>query len=108
MQKLLGKLRISVGDFNLIQNGDKIAVGLSGGNDSMVLLHLLKKFQSFSPEKFDLIAITLDTMARADFSPFETVCSNINIPLYIYKTPIKEIVFHFFKKKIHVLKNKIQ
>ncbi|KOR25559.1 ATPase [Clostridium sp. L74] len=83
MQRLLGKLRRAVGDFNLIQNGYKIAVVLSGGKDSMVLLHLLKKFQSFAPEKFDLIAITLDTMAVSDFSPLETVCSNINVPLYI-------------------------
>ncbi|NFS08270.1 tRNA 2-thiocytidine(32) synthetase TtcA [Clostridium botulinum] len=99
MQKLLGKLRRAVGDFNLIQNGDKIAVGLSGGKDSIVLLHLLKKYQSFSPEKFDLIAITLDTMTGADFSPLENVCSNINVPLYIYKTPIKEIVFDLRKEK---------
>ncbi|APH19049.1 tRNA 2-thiocytidine biosynthesis TtcA family protein [Clostridium botulinum] len=99
MQKLLGKLRRAVGDFNLIQNGDKIAVGLSGGKDSIVLLHLLKKYQSFSPEKFDLIAITLDTMTGGDFSPLENVCSNINVPLYIYKTPIKEIVFDLRKEK---------
>lgn len=65
----------------------------------MVLLHLLKKFQSFFHEKFDLIAITLDTMTGADFSPFETVCSNINVPLYIYKTPIKEMVFDLRKEK---------
>lgn len=99
MQKLLGKLRRAIGDFNLIQNGDKIAIGLSGGKDSMALLHLLKKYQNFSPEKFDLIAITLDTMAGADFSPLETICSNINVPLYIYKTPIKEIVFDLRKEK---------
>lgn len=99
MQKLLGKLRRAIGDFNLIQNGNKIAIGLSGGKDSMALLHLLKKYQNFSPEKFDLIAITLDTMAGADFSPLETICSNINVPLYIYKTPIKEIVFDLRKEK---------
>ncbi|APH17343.1 tRNA methyl transferase family protein [Clostridium sporogenes] len=99
MQKLLGKLRRAIGDFNLIQNGDKIAVGLSGGKDSITLLHLLKRYQSFSPKKFDLIAITLDTMTGADFSPLESVCSNINIPLYIYKTPIKEIVFDVRKEK---------
>ncbi|AVQ46575.1 tRNA 2-thiocytidine biosynthesis TtcA family protein [Clostridium botulinum] len=99
MQKLLGKLRRAIGDFNLIQNGDKIAVGLSGGKDSITLLHLLKRYQSFSPEKFDLIAITLDTMTGADFSPLESVCSDINVPLYIYKTPIKEIVFDVRKEK---------
>lgn len=99
MQKLLGKLRRAIEDFNLIQNGDKIAVGLSGGKDSITLLHLLKRYQSFSPEKFDLIAITLDTMTGADFSPLESVCSNINVPLYIYKTPIKEIVFDIRKEK---------
>ncbi|MGO5075585.1 tRNA 2-thiocytidine biosynthesis TtcA family protein [Clostridium sporogenes] len=99
MQKLLGKLRRAIGDFNLIQNGDKIAVGLSGGKDSITLLHLLKRYQSFSPEKFDLIAITLDTMTGADFSPLESVCSDINVPLYIYKTSIKEIVFDLRKEK---------
>ncbi|EJO5346239.1 tRNA 2-thiocytidine(32) synthetase TtcA [Clostridium botulinum] len=99
MQKLLGKLRRAIGDFNLIENRDKIAVGLSGGKDSIALLHLLKKYQSFSPEKFDLIAVTLDTMTGANFSPLESVCSNINVPLYIYETPIKEIVFDLRKEK---------
>lgn len=47
MQKLLGKLRRAIEDFNLIQNGDKIAVGLSGGKDSITLLHLLKDIKAF-------------------------------------------------------------
>ena len=58
MQKLLSKTRQAINEYNLIEEGDKIAVGLSGGKDSLTLLHILKNYQKFSPQKFDLIAIT--------------------------------------------------
>ena len=57
MQKLLSKARQAIKEFNMIEENDKIAVGLSGGKDSLTLLHILKSYQRFSPEKFDLIAI---------------------------------------------------
>ena len=60
MQKLLSKTRQAIKEYNLIEYGDKIAVGLSGGKDSLTLLHILKNYQRFSPEKFELIAITLN------------------------------------------------
>ena len=60
MQKLLSKMRQAINDYNLIEDGDKIAVGLSGGKDSLTLLHLLNSYKKFSPHKFELIAITLN------------------------------------------------
>ncbi|GAA0744360.1 tRNA 2-thiocytidine biosynthesis TtcA family protein [Clostridium oceanicum] len=99
MQKLLSKLRKAINDFDLIQDNDKIAVGLSGGKDSICLLQLLKKYQRFSPEKFDLIAIVIDPNSGADFSPMEEMCSEMDIPIHIYKTNIKEIVFDIRKEK---------
>lgn len=99
MQKLLSKLRRAVQDFNLIEDGDKIAVGLSGGKDSITLVHLLKNYQRFSPQKFDLVAITLDPGTGADFSPMKKMCEEIDVPFYIYNTNIKEIVFDLRKEK---------
>ena len=59
MQKILSKLRKAVEDYNMIEEGDKIAVALSGGKDSVTLLYALKNLQIFYPKKFDLIAITV-------------------------------------------------
>ena len=57
MQKLLSKTRQAINDFNMINDNDKIAVGLSGGKDSVTLLHILKNYQKFSPQKFELIMV---------------------------------------------------
>ncbi|WP_027623688.1 tRNA 2-thiocytidine biosynthesis TtcA family protein [Clostridium lundense] len=99
MQKLLSKLRRAVADFKLIQSGDKIAIGLSGGKDSITLLHLLSRYRIFSPEPFDLIAITIDPGTGVDFSPMEILCKDLNVPFYIVKSDIKEIVFDIRKEK---------
>jgi len=93
MQKLLSRLRRAVVDFDLIQAGDKIAVGLSGGKDSITLLYLLNAYKRFSPQPFELIAITLDPGAGADFSEMIRICKELNVPYYLFKTKIKEIVF---------------
>jgi len=99
MQKLLSKLRRAVNDFKLIEAGDKIAVGLSGGKDSIAVLHLLKKYQSFSPEPFELIAITLDPGTGAKFDDMVSLCKELDVPYHIIKTDIKEIVFDIRKEK---------
>jgi tRNA 2-thiocytidine biosynthesis protein TtcA len=99
MQKLLSKLRRCINDYILINEGDKIAVGLSGGKDSLTLLRLLKAYQRFSPEKFELIAITLDTGNGSNFQPLIDLCNEINVEYHIIKTDINEIVFNIRKEK---------
>ncbi|MCY6485638.1 tRNA 2-thiocytidine(32) synthetase TtcA [Clostridium aestuarii] len=99
MQKLLSRLRKAIVDFNLIQSGDKIAVGLSGGKDSITLLHLMKTYQRFSPEPFELIAITLDPGSGSNFDGMIQMCKDLDVPYYLFKTRIQEIVFDIKKEK---------
>lgn len=98
MQKLLSKMRQAINDFDMIQDGDKIALGLSGGKDSLTLLHLLNTYKNFSPQKFDLIAITLNP-GDVDNSPLHTLCKDLNLPFYEIQTDIKKIVFDLRKEK---------
>lgn len=98
MQKLLSKMRQAINDFNLIEDGDKIAVGLSGGKDSLTLLHLLHNYQKFSDEKFELIAITLNP-GKVDNSPLKILCNELGIPFHEIMTDIMEIVFDIKKEK---------
>ncbi|WMJ79661.1 ATP-binding protein [Clostridium sp. MB40-C1] len=99
MQKLLSRLRKAVTDYNLIESGDKIAVGLSGGKDSITLLKLLNAYQKFSPDPFELLAITIDPGAGSDFSPLMEMCQDLKVPYYLFKTHIQEIVFDIRKEK---------
>lgn len=98
MQKLLSKTRQAINDFNLIEDNDKIAVGLSGGKDSTTLLHILKNYQNFSPQNFQLIAITLNP-GEVDNTPLQKLCLNIGVEFHEVQTDIKEIVFNFKKEK---------
>ena len=80
---------------------------LSGGKDSLTLLHILKNYQKFSPQKFELIAITLNP-GGVDNSPLYTLCENLEVPFYEIQTDIKEIVFDIRKEIVeHRRLNKI-
>ena len=98
MKKLLSKARQAINDFDMIQDGDKIAVGLSGGKDSLTLLHILNNYKNFSPQKFELIAITLNP-GGVDNSPLYDLCKNLNIEFHEIQTNIKEIIFDIRKEK---------
>ena len=96
MQKLLGYIRSAVQDYNMIEDGDRIAVGLSGGKDSVALLAALAKLRSFYPKKFDLVAITLDMRfggVDTDYSALEELCARLEVPYVIKRTQLAEVIF---------------
>lgn len=98
MQKLLSKTRQAINDFNMIEENDKVAVGLSGGKDSITLLHIMKNYQKFSPAKFELIAITLNP-GGVDNGPLHELCRELDVPFYEIQTDISKIVFEIKKEK---------
>ena len=100
MRRILSYLRRAVDDYKMIQEGDKIAVGLSGGKDSILTMLALANLRRFYPNKFELIAITLDMgLDGFDTTPLRKLCEENNVEYHVEKTHIKEIVFDIRKEK---------
>lgn len=100
MQKILGLVRKVCQEYSLIQDGDKIAVGLSGGKDSLLLLSALAKYRSFSKEKFDLVGISVDLSGgKMDYSKIKEFCENLNVPFYLIPSNVFEVVFDLKNEK---------
>ena len=98
MQKLLSYLRRGVDDYKMINEGDKITVGVSGGKDSLALLYAMAKLRMFYPRKFDLCAVTLDMGFGMDFTPVEDLCRELGVEYVVKKTDIAEIIFNIRKE----------
>ena len=100
MQHILSKMRKAIEEYNMINDGDKIAVCLSGGKDSITMLNGLKALQRFYPKHFELIAITINPgFANFDTNIIQKNCDDINVPLFLENSHIKEIVFDIRKEK---------
>lgn len=100
MQKVLSTMRKAIEKYNLISNGDRIAIGVSGGKDSMVLLKALSDFKKFNLYNFEIIAVTIDIYSGdIDYSELINFCKDIDVELHIEKTDIKQIVFDIRKEK---------
>ena len=100
MQRILSHFRKAIEEYKMIEEGDKIAVCLSGGKDSNTMLQAFKALQRFYPKKFELIAISIDPgfdFFNTDF--LNTICKPLEIPLFIEKSNAKEIVFDIRKEK---------
>ncbi len=100
MKRILGCLRRAVEDFNMINEGDRIAVGVSGGKDSLMLLKALRLYQYMSPVKYELEAITLDMgYEGTDWSEVQRYCEDLGVPYTIRDTKIGTIVFDVRQEK---------
>lgn len=100
MQRILSHMRKAIEEYKMIKEGDKIAICLSGGKDSITMLHGFKTLQRFYPKKFEIIAVSVNP----GFEFFDTeflhnICSDLNIPLFIDESHAKEIVFDIRKEK---------
>ena len=102
MQKILSYVRRACSDFDLINDGDKIAVGVSGGKDSLVLLVALAHMRKFQDYNYEIHAITMDPRffgQDGDFSPVQRFCEKLDVPFTLFSTDIYEVVFDIRKEK---------
>ena len=99
MQRLMGLVRRCADYYRMIAPNDKIAVGVSGGKDSLALLTLLAALREYYPQPFELTAITIDMGLGMDFSPIAALCDKLNVPFTQVKTEIGPIIFDYRKEK---------
>ena len=99
MKRLLSFVRRAVDDYNMIEEGDRIAVGVSGGKDSLALLSALAEMRRFYPKKYSLVAITVDMgFEGADFSELQRFCESVSVDYVIERTDIAKIIFDVRKE----------
>ncbi len=100
MQRILGYMRKAIDDYNMISDGDRIAVGLSGGKDSITLLIGLKNLQRFYPKKFELVAVSINPgFEEFNSELLSNLCNKLDVKFIEEKSHIKEIVFDIRKEK---------
>ena len=94
LQQLMSYVRRAIDDFQMIEEGDKIAIGISGGKDSLALLYALNGLKRFYPKKFEIYAVTVDLgFQNLDLKKIVDLSEELQVPYKIVKTEIAKIVF---------------
>ena len=100
MKKLVGLVRRCVDDYGMLQPGDRVAVGVSGGKDSLTLLVLLAALRQYHPSHFSLQAVTIDLgLPGMDYAPVQALCDRLQVPYTRVPTQIAPIIFDYRKEK---------
>ena len=94
LQQVYSLTRKAIDDYHMIQNGDKIAIGLSGGKDSLTLLYALQGLRRFYPYSFELCAVTVDLgFDNLKLDKISELCEDLGVPYHIVHTDIAKIIF---------------
>lgn len=94
LQHLLSYVRRAVQDYQMIESGDKIAIGISGGKDSLILALALSHLKRFYPKSFEVIGITVSLgFDNFDLSQVKAFFEALDMPFYICETQIGQIIF---------------
>lgn len=101
MQKLMSRMRAAMEKYDMIEDGDRVAVGLSGGKDSVALLAALADMRRFYPKKFELVAISVDMRfdnKDTDYTILQELCDKLDVPFIIKRTELADIIFNIRKE----------
>ncbi len=99
MKRMLSFVRRAVDDYSMIEDGDRIAVGISGGKDSLTLLAVLAAMRRFYPKKYEIVAITVNMgFEGADFSSVADFCRELDVEYRVADTEIAKIIFDVRKE----------
>ena len=99
LQRLLSLTRQAVDHYNMIEEGDRVALGMSGGKDSLTLLYALSHLQKFYPKRFDLCAITVDLgLGNLELDPIRALCEEFAVPYEVVPTQIGKVLFETRKE----------
>ena len=99
IRRLLSCARRAVDDYTMIENGDRIAVGLSGGKDSIALLCVLLDLKRFYPKDFEVCAVTVSMgFEKMDFSPLSVFCAECGVEYQVINTELAHVIFDIRKE----------
>lgn len=99
-KRVLSYVRRAVDDYEMIKDGDRIAVGVSAGKDSLTLLLALAELRRFYPNRFELVAVTVDMgFEGADFTPIKQLCDELEVEYHVVPTQISKVIFDVRKEK---------
>lgn len=99
MKRITSAVRKAVEEYDMIQDGDRVAVGISGGKDSLILLGAMANLSRYYPKKFEVIGLTLDMGYNSDYSKIKEYCNHFGVEHEVKYTNIKEVIFDWRKEE---------